>query len=124
MATPKELFSHAATVLPVTDMEDSLAFYLTKIGFQLTFKWGNPPDYAVLKRGDVRLHLSLSKKENFISSRHTAIYIFVYDIDLMHAAFTKNGVDLKPIHTHAYKMRDFDIKDPDGHIISFGKGTD
>ncbi|MEM9260112.1 MAG: VOC family protein, partial [Bacteroidota bacterium] len=50
--------SHAAIVLSVQDIQASIAFYRDKLGFDLTFSWGDPTNYAVLKTGEVSVHLS------------------------------------------------------------------
>jgi catechol 2,3-dioxygenase-like lactoylglutathione lyase family enzyme len=58
MKSQKELFSHAATVLTVANVEQSLDYYENKLGFTCYFKWNDPLDYAVLKRGKISNHLT------------------------------------------------------------------
>lgn len=121
MTTTKS-FSHAATVLPVSDMDASLSFYCDKLGFDLSFSWNTPIDYAVIKRDDVSIHLSLQQKLAKRSVEHTSVYIFVYDVRQLHQEFTTNGVtEITEPHLHEYGMLDFDLGDPDGHILSFGR---
>ncbi|MEM7513019.1 MAG: VOC family protein [Bacteroidota bacterium] len=120
----KELFSHAATVLSVKDVEASLAFYRDKLGFEITFTWEEPASYAVLKRGEVSIHLTSSLNPP-VQGDHTALYVFVYDIEALYKDYLAREV---PIDTHLntrdYGMKDFDVLDPDGYRICFGQGVD
>lgn len=125
MSIDSSLFSHAATVLPVHDVDASIAFYRDQLGFQLTFTWKEAPtEYAVLKAGnDVSLHLTLRRDGLTPSPDHTILHVFVHDVDQLYQAYQQREVPIvTPIGDREYNMRDFDIKDPDGHIICFGKG--
>ena len=119
-----KLFSHAATILAVKDMQISIAYYCNQLGFDLTFTWGEPVEYAVLNREEaVSIHLSKSSQD-IGSGNHTALYIFVHDVDRVYEEFQSKEVTITtPIGDRDYYMRDFDLKDPDGHIITIGKGV-
>ena len=39
--------------LPVSDVEEALAFYLDQLGFQLGWKWGNPLTHANVCRDSI-----------------------------------------------------------------------
>lgn len=125
MTKPSELFSHFACVLPVTNMNRSLEFYRDKLGFNVTFTWNDPIDYAVLKRGDVGIHLTKSDRKVIPTGQHTSIFIFVHDADAVYEEFIGKQVAMaNPIGDRDYRMRDFDLIDPDGYILTFGKGLD
>ena len=112
--------SHAATVLPTEDIDRSILFYSDKLGFEVTFTWQEPVDYAVLKLGGVSIHLTRTDQSR--PTLHTAIYIFVEGINELHEEYTKNGVEFSnPIGNREYGMRDFDVKDPEGNVIGFGE---
>ncbi len=120
----KELFSHAATVLAVKDVETSLAFYRDQLGFEATFTWEEPASYAVLKRGEgVSIHLTSSPNPPS-QGDHTAMYIFVYDVEALYQEYVGRGVDMDtPLGERDYGMKDFDLLDPDGYRICFGQGV-
>lgn len=121
--TDYDNFSHSATILPVKDIQDSIEFYTEKLQFKMTFSWGSPLNYAVLKKGGVSIHL-VAKEDNLIpSKRHCALYIFVHDVDKIFQRCKKEKVTVLNVpELREYKMNDFDIKDPDGYIITFGTG--
>ncbi|WP_114492486.1 VOC family protein [Candidatus Ulvibacter alkanivorans] len=123
MSSPNEQFSHATTILLVSNMNTSLEFYTKQLEFKCTFSWMDPITYAVLKRDGVSIHLSLSETTIKKLQVHPAISIFVHDVDAVYNAFrTKNVEIYTPIGDRAYKMRDFDVLDPDGYMLTFGKG--
>ena len=116
-------FSHAATILPVVDVQRSVIFYTEKLGFDLTFSWEEPMTYAVLKRGGVSIHLTERGDHNTPSAQHCILYIFVYDIERIYEHCLQEEVEIKnSLGERDYAMKDFDIVDPDGYIITFGKG--
>ena len=118
----KELFSHSATILRISDMDRSMSFYIDRLGFNPTFTWKEPVEYAVLKRGDISIHLSLSDGP-FVVPDGVLLYIFVYDIESVYKECLDKQVPItSPLETRDYMMRDFDIKDPDGYLICFGQG--
>ena len=120
----KKQFSHAATIFPVTDPVSSAQFYRDKLGFDITFEWGDPVDYVVLNREEaVAVHLSKAAQSSATES--TSLYVFVHNVDSLHEEFVSKGVEIyTPIDTRDYGMRDFDVKDPDGYIICFGTHKD
>ncbi|WNJ17352.1 VOC family protein [Pontibacter sp. G13] len=123
MATPREQFSHFASILPVHDMQRSIGFYRDQLGFSVEFEWENPPSYVVLRRGEVSIHLSL--REDLEEIPGALIYIFVHDVDeVLKAYLACGGAVMEAIGDRDYQMRDFDIRDPDGHRITIGMGLE
>lgn len=118
----KNFYSHAATILPVSDVQTTAEYYRDKLGFEIKFLWNDPPEYAVLKAGnDVNIHLSKTQNAK-ASTDHIAVYIFAHNVDALYQTFQESGVHIHtPIGDRDYGMRDFDIKDPNGHLLSFGK---
>ena len=123
MSQENELFSHFAVVLAVSEIRKSISYYCDQLGFKVTFESNDPIDYAVLKRGEVSIHLTKKNVDTNHSAHRTSVYIFVHNVDAVYREFIDNGVAIhNPVGDRDYGMRDFDIMDPDGYILSFGKG--
>lgn len=115
-------FSHSAAILPVSDLSQSIDFYINKLGFEKTFEWGEPMYYAVVKRGGVGIHLTKRSDGARPSKYHRALYIFVNDINAVYKQCKNEQVRIvNDMEARDYKMKDFDIEDPDGFIITFGE---
>ena len=118
-----ENFSHSAVIFPVSNLNESIEFYTGKLGFEKTFEWGEPMYYAVVKRGGVGIHLTKRSDAIRPSKYHRALYIFVNNIDEVYKEIKEQKVKIvNDIESRDYKMKDFDIEDPDGFILTFGKG--
>ncbi|PTX43510.1 putative enzyme related to lactoylglutathione lyase [Christiangramia gaetbulicola] len=116
-------FSHSAAILPVSDLPKSIDFYTKKLGFEKTFEWGEPMYYAVVRKGGVGIHLTKRSDGGKPSRYHRALYIFVNNIDDVYKQCKDEQIKIvNDIEDRDYKMKDFDIEDPDGFIITFGKG--
>ena len=113
--------SHHATILPVVNPEESLCYYTDLLGFRCTFKWENPVSYAVIKKDEISIHL-VKTDHNIQVSRHPQAYIFCFNVDQIYEELNEEGVSfLEPLHITNYKMKEFSVQDPDGHILIFGQ---
>ncbi len=114
-------FQRAMPVLDRTDMAESLSFCRDKLGFSAA-TWGDPPSFAIVQRGTVTLAPTLVEKGRAAVSRTWAAYMYVRDVDALHAEFEAHGVtSFDPPTTQPYHCRDFVAEDPDGHILSLGQ---
>ncbi|MEM9389823.1 MAG: VOC family protein [Bacteroidota bacterium] len=122
----KEFISHSATIFPVENPLASARYYEDKLGFQITFQWENPPTYVVTKLGEnVSIHFVKREDDRRPSKNHVAMMIFTYDVDEVYERLKEKGVEIiNPIGDRDYHMRDFDIRDPYGYILSFGQGIE
>ena len=112
----------AMPVLQVADVRRSEAFYCEKLGFRSHGAWGEGPDFAIVQRGEVTLALDRSQQEGPIPvNQYWAAYIYVEDADALCRACRDQGLEiLRGPEDMPYGLRDFDIRDPDGHILAFG----
>ena len=113
---------HAATILMVKDLQKSIHFYHELLDFSIEFLWEAPPSYAVLKANE-KIHIHLSKLDKALTLPiRPVLYIFSNEIDKLYSSFLDRGVNIhQPIGDRDYQMRDFDIVDPDGHLLTFGQ---
>lgn len=111
----------AMPVLQVRDVAASVAFYRDRLGFTPHGLWGDPPAFCIVQRGQVTIALDRSENGPAPLNQYWAAYIYVDDADALWRTWREAGIDIvrEPEDTD-YGMRDFDVRDPDGHILAFG----
>ncbi|MEJ8849079.1 VOC family protein [Variovorax rhizosphaerae] len=137
-------------VLPVSDVTRAARYFRDVLGFELDFIAGEPPSYARVRHvpsafdADVQggRH-DLARPAAIVPDGHgqgDAVYIRLwqcnaretrqwrgeivihvgYDIDGLHAAYLKRGVDvIEPPTSQPWGLREFAIREPDGHVLRF-----
>lgn len=120
----RKLLSHASAVFPVEDPLSTAQYYQDILGFEITFQWEDPPSYVVIKRDDaVGIHVTKKEGDFKPSDTHVSLAIFVHDVDALYEEYQKSGANItSPIGDRDYGMRDFDVTDPNGFILSFSMG--
>ena len=109
-------------VLEVRDVNQSLTFYCDKLGFRSLGTWGDGPDFAIVGRGKVTIALDRSPDERAIpANQYWTAYIYVDDADALCEEFRGWSVEIaRDPEDMFYGSRDFDVRDPDGHLLAFG----
>ncbi|MCB1511019.1 MAG: VOC family protein [Hyphomicrobiaceae bacterium] len=110
-------------VLQVENVTRSIEFYVSKLGFASHGTWGDGPDFCIVQRGTVTFALDRTRNTGTTVplNQYWAAYVYVDDADALYAEFVGNGVEIAREPCDAeYGLRDFDIRDPDGHLIGFG----
>ena len=116
-----ELLAAAATVFVVSNIAESAAYYRDALGFTIEFQYGNPTSYACLCRDEVALHLLAAQNTKRLPG-NGGICVFVRDVDRLHADLVARGARMiNAPEDRDYGMRDFDVVDPDGNQLTFGK---
>jgi catechol 2,3-dioxygenase-like lactoylglutathione lyase family enzyme len=120
-AEPARLTAFAA-VLAVRDVGASLAFYLDRLGFREQFRLGDPPEYAILDRDAVSLHLMPAARGDAMGLGRSNVYVFTPAVDRLHEEFREAGCAIEvPPTDFPYGMREMSLRDPDGNRITFGQ---
>jgi predicted enzyme related to lactoylglutathione lyase len=115
MADPK--LNAICPILQVKDLQRGIDFYTRVMGFELAWKWGEPPDRASLCRDAIEIALEVER----LPLRSQA-YIQVTGIDEYFARVTAAGAKVTfPLADRVYGMRDGRIEDPDGNQLSLGE---
>lgn len=116
-------FSRSSPVIQVKDVVQSRDFYCDKLGFTHGNLWGDPPCFGIVGRGAVTLFLDQAQDNGSIPlNQYWAAYFYISDVDALAAELTDRGVDiLRGPEDAPHGCREFDIRDPDGHIICFGQ---
>ena len=115
---------HAECVVPILNVKDiqaSFRYYTEVLLFRKAWDWGDPPDFGSVQLGHVEIFLCQGGQ----GSPGTWMSIFVNDIDAYHEAIRGRGADIvmEP-RDEPWHMREMHVRDPDGHVIRFGTGTE
>jgi DNA-binding transcriptional MerR regulator len=124
MGTGTEISSwlHVLPQLPVSDMERSISYYQEALGFELAWRTvdGN---LSALASGGIEILLLTPWTEDSPLPTLSA-YVYVEDPDALCAEYEQAGADVvEPVATR-YGMRDFVVRDPDGHRFTLGRGDE
>ena len=117
------------SMLNVVDIEKSLNFYEDTLGFERlntdeelkNWKW------ASIKSGEVRLMLTQNKGPVHPEDEHdfnVAFYFYLDDVVALHEKLSREGYPITNLTVTFYRMKEFSLKDPDGHYLSFGQESD
>jgi len=108
--------------LPVTDLERAIEFYITKLGFELEFRYED--FYAGIIKDGHSIHLKLgdspikSKVQN-VDDGFLEILFSVDHVDELYQELSAKSVQIiQPLRQMPYGT-EFYITDPDGNIIAF-----
>jgi catechol 2,3-dioxygenase-like lactoylglutathione lyase family enzyme len=116
-------------VLAARDMAASVDFYLA-LGFAVLMRTVEHPQYAVLKRDDVELHLQWADPTQFVPGLDRPVYrILVSDLDGLFKSVNAAGTTpsggsesaspwARPGNT-PWGTREFHLRDPSGNGLQF-----
>jgi catechol 2,3-dioxygenase-like lactoylglutathione lyase family enzyme len=113
----------------VSNVDRTIAFYRDKLGFETTFQQPEEnPFFAILLRDGAQLfvksHANLPPLPN--SKRHPWIswdtFVYAPDPDALAADFADHGATFsEPLADTHDGLRGFEITDPDGYVLFFGR---
>lgn len=110
----------------VPDVGAACAFYVDRLGFELTFAHGDPPFYAQVRRGGARFNLRHVDGEVFVrdfrerEADALSATVTVQGIAVLYQAFDAAGVEWhQRLRSEPWGARTFIIRDPGGNLIAF-----
>jgi len=125
-----KLLRHAP-YFPVSNVEQSKTFYEQKLGFRCEYSGGTPLQFAICSRDGFAIMLrKVSPPELIVPNEKQGgtwdAFFWVSDAQALHAELESKGVDIVygPLIQDAYQMREFAIRDRDGHVLGFGQALD
>lgn len=114
----------AMPVLQVSDLIASVEFY-NRLGFATNGIWGEPATFAIVQRGDASIALQLLRADKIPVNTHWAAYVYVDNAEAVHQEFKAASIEIARASEEAfYGCLDFDVADPDGHLLAFGQDLD
>ena len=118
----------SAPVLLVKDVVQSAAYWRDKLGFTDQKVFGEPPNFAMVKRDDFTVMLAqVQPDQTFVSNWHIVekmwdVYFWVDDVEAIYAEYQRNGAIIDySLYTAPYGIKEFGVQDLDGHDIAFGQ---
>src|ERR1700761_2486541 len=120
-------FNFISPFFIVSNLQTSLAFYVDKLGFEVGHASPEEnPYFVMLGRGPVSLML---KGDGQPSPNHTRYkyrapdaHISVTDPDALFEEYSAAGVTFnRPLEDNTDNLRGFEVVDPDGYILFFGR---
>lgn len=114
----------------VSDIHNSVAFYVGKLGFEVIYMGSQgDPFYAMVGRDEVYLMLKAITEEVRPVPNHTRhewaawdAYISTKDPDALFEEYTAAGVSFRqPIWNNDDGLRGFEVADADGYVLFFGR---
>jgi uncharacterized glyoxalase superfamily protein PhnB len=124
-------FTSVTPNLIVRDMSKSLAFYRDLLGFTITMNVpeAEPFVFTGLERdgvpvflNDVKATLDDHPDMAKVPPGGTATLFFdITGVDELHDQIKSKTAIVMPLKTQFYGMREFSVKDPDGHLITFAE---
>jgi catechol 2,3-dioxygenase-like lactoylglutathione lyase family enzyme len=123
IATDMSTWLHLMPRLPVGDMERSIAYYQEALGLNLTWRTVDG-SLAALATGEIEVLLLVPWTGEGAPPAQSS-YVYVEDPDALCAEFQEAGADIvDPVASRPYGMRDFVVRDPDGHRFTLGRGEE
>ena len=113
-------FGRTAPTVPVTDLEQALAFYVGLLGMIETFRNGDPVGFVIVERDAAEIHLSLRRDHR--ATTENVLHLMVDDATALFEHVQACGVRIvKGIRDADYGLRTFVMADPDGNRIDVGE---
>lgn len=101
-------------LLPVQDIDSSLAFYETALGLEIGFRDGDR--YATLKAGGIKLALAAPAER--LPDQGAAAAFKVPSLEAVIERLVAHGLARPSIIDGAHE-RSIEVHDPDGHAVLF-----
>ena len=112
----------------VTGVPESIAFYQERLGFETRFRQpGDAPFFGIVGRDNAMLFLKAGEAAPLPNPvRDPAMrwdaYCYTPDPDALAAEFAERGAPFSnPLKDTADGLRGFEITDPDGYVLFFGR---
>ena len=112
-------FVSATPVLASLDIERSVEFYCSRLGFATVHV--QQGSYGIVSRGAVQLHFWACTERHI--AENTSCRVRVEGIDALYAQCTAFGI-VHPnatLDTRPWGTREFGVLDPDGNLVTFAE---
>lgn len=117
----------AAPIVPVRDVDASVGFYVSVLGFESVFVAADRSTGEVCRDGAHIMFIACDDLDTLtVTATSMSIYMQVTNIDGLWQELSPRLGDLPRKQVRApfdqpYGMREFHVKDPDGFLMLFGE---
>lgn len=106
--------------LEVNDLEESLAFYVGQLYFEIESHSPNSePPMATLRAGELRVTLAQHTETMLRRGRGVHIFVAVADVEAYYQSLKERGVDVVPPTDEGWGSRFITVQDPDKYRYFF-----
>lgn len=117
-------------MLFVADVDRSCTFFHNLMGFEVRFRYGDPPFFAQIARGPVSFsirqvdaYILEAQRTRRAEEELLAAMVDSHDIKGLYQEYLDAGVPFfQELRTEPWGSRSFIVQDPDGNLIAFGEG--
>ncbi|MBB5877994.1 MULTISPECIES: bleomycin resistance protein [Xanthomonas] len=115
-------FTALTPMLRCADLATALAFYTDTLAFRLD-GGAVATGWVSLRHGPLALMLAAQHTEADTTAASTAssLYFRTDEVDAWWQRLQPHGRIVYPLQDFAYGMREFALRDPDGHLLQFGQ---
>jgi uncharacterized glyoxalase superfamily protein PhnB len=126
--SPSPQLLRSASYFPVADVGRSLAHYEQVLGFRREYTAGTPPQFAILSRDGLAVMLRLVAQPELIRPSESQggtwdMFFWARNVDGLHQELADRGATVvyPPTIQTSYQMKEFAVRDCDGHVLGFGE---
>ena len=124
MTKPDLRLQNLVPVLDVRDVDESIEFYRSALGFSVNDKveWGGRTEWALLRSGQVQLMLCASQDDDGQDERaqsDSVFFVYLDDADALHVSMPAQRAESTENATNGRGNGDFYLTDPDGYVLWF-----
>lgn len=118
----KPILKWAAPVLASLDIDRTIAFYCSRLGF--SHAYADPGEWGIVLRDDVFIHFWACSEKHV--AENTSCRVYVAGIDQLYAELQGQGVvhPNAPLQSKPWGTREFGVLDEDGNLITFAERPD
>ena len=118
----------SAPYFRVSNVERWTAFYEEILGFCREYSAGTPVQFAICSRDGLAIMLRKVLESDLIVPNEKQggtwdAFFWVSDVQALHVEFDPKTADIAygPLIQEAYQIKQFAVRDCDGHVLGFGQ---
>jgi GNAT superfamily N-acetyltransferase/predicted enzyme related to lactoylglutathione lyase len=113
------MITRSTAVLACADVQQTVDFYCTTLGFKQHWLWEDPPTFGAIGMGQAEIFLQ--RRPNLVGKVDGHAHCFdVDDVETLHAQHRAAGAQvISPIENKPWGMREYTVRDCNGYHLRF-----